>query len=190
MTDRTALGRFRMYDSKFQQGGDTLSNFDICDREAPVTPPATSPGTVSRLGMPGALQQHSVVKQLKRKRSHVQHFGRPEDCPKRRRIRWDIERDDSIAAATAVLATRGLPSTLLTEIPSLPTTHIKCRVVLRGPDVIAGLRTLVESGDLGGSGAGGGAGGGSTDPHLPACVRDVPISSYETIKVVNGAVAW
>jgi hypothetical protein len=196
MTDRTALGRFRMYDSKLQEGGDTLSTFDKNDhREATTTtaavlPTSVPPRAITRIGASGALLQHSVGKQLERKRSHVQHFGRPEDCPKRRRVRWDIDRHDSIAAATAVLAaTTSLPGTLLTEMPSLPTTHIKCRVVLQGPDVIGGLRALVESGDLGGSGGGTSGGYHHHHYHVPACVRDAPIASYETIKVVNGAVA-
>jgi hypothetical protein len=178
--DRAAAGRFAMYRDRLN-ASDPLGALES-DTHGPIS---TGPGPsdhrrrslveVSGSGPSTAgavVVDHSVGERLKRQSAHVANFGRPKDCPKRSRIRWDITSSETTALSQAVAAEAG--ADLGFGGPSVPTHRLKCRVVLQGPDVFSGMRAFTEAGIL--------------RPSPPECVRDAPsaVGATGTIHVVDG----
>lgn len=111
---------------------------------------------------------HNAGVLRKRKRDAEDAFGRPEDCPKRESIRWNWKGKSGAAA----MCWHGDANHLKTS-NDVPKHKFKCRLELKGPDVIGGMRAWIEAGIISGP--------------LPSYVQDVP-SLGASINVVNGAV--
>jgi hypothetical protein len=176
MSDGVAMGRFSMYRDRLD-ASDTLDSLDSAGRGAFATVRAArgSEGALKVLqaARTGATVDHSAGERQKRKAAHIANFGRPADCPKRTRVRWDITSSETTALSRALVAEEGLDPALMTG--RLPAHRFKCRVALQGPDVFAGMRALTEAGVLAG------------EP--PDCVRDAPgaaATASGTIHVVDG----
>lgn len=111
---------------------------------------------------------HNAGVMRKRKRDAEEAFGRPEDCPKRESIRWNWKGTSGAAA----MCWHGDAKHLKTS-DDVPKHKFKCRLELKGLDVIGGMRTWIEAGIISGP--------------LPSYVQDVP-SLGSSINVVNGAI--
>jgi hypothetical protein len=176
--DGTAIGRFAMYRDRLN-ASDTMDSLDSVARGAVSAGigPSNERGTdrtrkVLQVAEVGVTVDHSVGERLKRKAAHIANFGRPVDCPKRTRIRWDITSSETTALSQALVSEEGFDPGIM--MGPLPTHRFKCRVALQGPDVFAGMRAFTEAGVL------------SKAP--PDCVRDAPCATNTsgTIHVVDG----
>lgn len=188
--DKTAVGRFAMYASRVS-ALDPVSAFEaaatgkllkksvegikqykgsrglqqLC-RQVGVGSAGRS--RVVGVAKSGIIFDHSVGERRKRKCRSEADLGRPQDCPKRRRVRWDVTSSESTAAAVAAAATWLDPDETGKDPSKM---KFKCRIVLQGSDVFSGLRALVDAGE--------------TSTVLPDCVRDAP-SLGGSIRVVDG----
>jgi len=112
------------------------------------------------------LVDHSSLVNDSRKRARDQDFGLEGDLPVRTCVRWDWK-GETTAAAKACFPDK--------DDAELPKHKFKCRVVMQGSDVFAGMRALMEAGIM-------------TGP-LPHYIKDAAsLGEGGTIVVDNGAV--
>jgi len=121
-----------------------------------------------------------VVTKRKRSDTCESELGRPEDCPRRESIRWDWK--GTTKAASVCWYHSGDEASAGQEEAETPDsvdacdtnrTKFKCRVVLQGADVLAGLRALSDA--------------GLVKTPLPSYIRDASRLGG-TIRVEDGAV--
>lgn len=151
-TDMMALGRYSMYHSRVN-ALDPAAVFDAATTGNMFQGPTHTPN--ARYLEAGMLIDHTDGEKQRRKVSHMEKFGRAQDCPKRSRVRWDLSNSETTAVTSTAFAT--WCDSLEPDDP-IPTSKFKCRIVMQGHDVVAGLRALAESGEF------------SKD--IPICVRD------------------
>ena len=121
------------------------------------------------------LIDESAQERRNRKRVRDEELGGDGDLPVRTCVRWDWKGETSVAAAACRLDRRGDDNDDEEELEDLPTHKFKCRVVLQGTDVFAGLRALVEADIM--------------KPPLPHYVKDAAtLGEGGTIVVDHGAV--
>jgi len=137
----------------------------VANLSALVKTASNGQATLVAVNKAGTIVDHSAALAESRKRDRDDAFGRAQDCPVRTHVRWDWKGQTS-AAAAAWLDT-------WSDTQALPQHTFKCRVVLQGSNVFAGMRALVEAGLL--------------QAPLPDYVKDAPTMGG-TIRVHYGAI--
>jgi len=136
----------------------------------------------SSLSGTSILIDQSVQERQNRKRARDEELGGDGDLPVRTCVRWDWKGETTAAAAACWgdhhrLRDQGDDDDEDNEEEKieLPTHKFKCRVVMQGPDVFAGLRALMEVGIMRGP--------------LPHYIKDAAsLGGGGTIVVDHGAV--
>jgi hypothetical protein len=104
----------------------------------------------------GMCVDHSGKEESARKRNREAEFGGNGDCPKLQSVRWDWKGLTCAPAASWRDCTS--PND---DGDALPRQIFKCRVVMKGSDVFAGMKALMEAGVM--------------KAPLPSYVRDAPM---------------